>query len=113
MVSDQRKNNNGIDGRKPFTQRYAGIIGTFCMILFLLTGSLIWTWYRSKIAYAIANDNFTTIKFIKEENKQIPVIQESIKRIDESFKDFRSEQRSFNSKIDNKLDSIIKAMKDV
>lgn len=107
---DQRNGDRGRLARKPWFERYLALVLFIALNIVGFTGTLIVTWADTKEALRTANENKKELKSREKYTYAIPHIDSKIDTHVEEFKDFRTEQRSFNKSVGDKLDYIIKKL---
>ena len=107
MPIDDRNGNGNRDRRRPWLQRYPVVSGVILTALVSVSGLAVGTWHKACNADEMAHANEAELKNHDSIVHRVPAIDDRLSEHVEDFKDFRTEQRAVNLKIDRKLDRII------
>lgn len=108
MLIDERGEDRGRHGRKPWFQRYLGLILFILATILSFTVSLVNTWADANTALNMARENHSVLKESAPIVGSVPHLEERLKDHVADFKDYKLEQRSQNASMNEKLDYIIR-----
>jgi hypothetical protein len=109
---EERCSNKGREFRKPWIQRYAGLVACCLALMVGFCTSLVHTWANANKAVYQSEENKKELQKRGPLVGSVPHLEDKLDIHVEEFKDFRAEQRTYNTSFQDKLDYIVRNTKE-